>query len=75
MEKGALDSFKAMLWAGRQAVVGAERSQAVNVAAGSEWACSKRVGRITRRGTSPLASPWGHLRGMFVTREVLVILY
>jgi len=40
-----------MLWAGRQAVVvSAERSQAVNVAVESEWARSKRVARMTRRG-------------------------
>ncbi len=53
MEKGALDSFKAMYVMGRQAgrqVVSTERSQAVGCCSRIGVGALKEVARMTRRG-------------------------
>jgi len=49
MEKGALDSFKAMYVMGRQ-VVSTERSQAVGCCSRIGVGALKEVARMTRRG-------------------------
>ncbi len=59
--------------AGRQAV-GTERSQAVGCCSRIGVGSLKEGRQDDTPGTSPLASPWGHLRGMFITRDVLLIL-